>query len=337
VAQHWHTLQTKELLDLRLCDLGVRVEDSWLVPLIDRVLSELEARELAVRPHFWFADEWFSPDGVPGIAIPFYLAHKRLMRLERAQMFDVEGGTRAECMMLLRHELGHVIDTAFGLNRRRRWRELFGRNADAYPEYYRPNPASKKYVVHLDGWYAQAHPAEDFAETFAVWLRPGQTWRERYLGWPALRKLEYVDELMHELRGCKPKRRSRAKPYSLSRLRHTLRTHYQRKRDHYEPGFSNVHDRNLFRLFSADPKYSRRPTAAAFLRKHRSEIRRLVARWTGEYEFVLDQVLKMMIGRCRELQLRMTSSEREAKSNFTVMLAVSTMQYLHRGHEWHPM
>ena len=26
--------------------------------------------------------------------------------------------------------------------------------------------------MHLDPWYAQSHPDEDFAETFAVWLTP---------------------------------------------------------------------------------------------------------------------------------------------------------------------
>ena len=54
-------------------------------------------------------------------------------------------------------------------------------------------------MLNLANWYAQSHPIEDFAETFAVWLRPGSRWRSRYADWPALRKLEYVDALMQEV------------------------------------------------------------------------------------------------------------------------------------------
>src|SRR5207248_9879463 len=87
--------------------------------------------------------EWFSPDNTPGIAIPFYLAHPRLMRLERKMIIEVEGGTQSECMRILRHEAGHVVQHAYQLHRRRRWRELFGRSSTRYPNYYRPDPASR--------------------------------------------------------------------------------------------------------------------------------------------------------------------------------------------------
>ena len=104
----------------------------------------------------------------------------------------------------MRHEAGHVMAHAYQLHRRRRWQQLFGPSSKRYPRYYRPNPASRHHVQHLRMWYAQSHPDEDFAETFAVWLRPRSHWRSRYAGWPALKKLEYVDELMRDIAGKRP-------------------------------------------------------------------------------------------------------------------------------------
>src|SRR3712207_5133915 len=176
-------------------DIGVTGVQTCALPIC-RLHFELDESGLRFRPHVWLSEEWFSPDGVPGFAIPFYLAHPRLMKLERAQMLEVEGGIEKECMAIMRHEAGHAISNAFGLHRRRRWRETFGRFSVPYPEHYMPDPNSRSFVLHLGAWYAQAHPAEDFAETFAVWLAPASRWQKRYVSWPAMRKLRYVDELM---------------------------------------------------------------------------------------------------------------------------------------------
>ena len=192
-------LKEEQLLDVRLCDLGLSIKGTVLRERIEQLYDELAARGLKFKPHCWLSDDWYSPDGVPGIAIPFYLAHRRLMRLERKQLLEVEGGTHEWCMKILRHEAGHAIDTAYRLRRRRKYRELFGKVSQPYPQYYQPKPHSKRYVMHLDMWYAQSHPVEDFAETFAVWLRPRSRWRSQYREWPALRKLEYVQELMQEV------------------------------------------------------------------------------------------------------------------------------------------
>ena len=150
----WEKLPKQQLLDVRLCDLDLTLEGSWVEGPIERVLGELAERDLRIRPHFWLSDEWFSPTGVPGVAVPFYLAHPRLMRLERTEMLEVEGGSVSECTMYLRHELGHAVDHAFGLSRKRAWQKHFGRSSTPYPDYYNPNPASRRFVVHLDGWYA---------------------------------------------------------------------------------------------------------------------------------------------------------------------------------------
>src|SRR5207302_8238942 len=187
--------------------------------------DELEERGIALRPHAWISSEWFSPSNTPGIAIPFYLTHPRLTKIEKKMMLDVEGGTWSECMAILRHEAGHTVQHAYQLHRRRRWQELFGPSSRRYPRYYRPNPASRRYVQHLPLWYAQSHPDEDFAETFAVWLAPRSNWRQRYARWPALKKLVYVDELMAEIAGQKPLLTGRSQVDPLRRLNQTLAEH----------------------------------------------------------------------------------------------------------------
>ena len=174
----WAGWPDEKLLDLRISQLGVTIEGSALEPRIAELQAELDARGLAFQPHFWLSAEWFSPDGVPGVAIPFYLAHPRLAKLERAQMLEVEGGTPEWCMKILRHEAGHAIDNAYKLRQRRRRQQIFGPSYMQYPDYYTPKPYSKSFVLHLDSWYAQSHPDEDFAETFAVWLNPQSDWRD---------------------------------------------------------------------------------------------------------------------------------------------------------------
>jgi hypothetical protein len=200
-----------------------------------------------------------------------------------------------------------------------------------YPDVYSPRPYSRRFVQHLEGWYAQAHPVEDFAETFAVWLTPASGWRQRYQGWPAMKKLLYVDEVMNEIRGEVPIVRSRNRPYSLSRLRTTLLEHYEERHATFPEEPPQAFDQVLLKLFSDEPRYRRNATAALFLSRVRPEIRDMVASWTGEYQYTLDQVLKDMILRCRELDLRLTTSERRARQEAPVMVAVQTIGYLHTG------
>lgn len=328
----WASLSDEELLSWRICDLGLQIEGTVLEERIDRLNEDLEFRGIRFRPHFWLSDEWFSPDGVPGIAIPFYLAHPRLMRLERKQMLEVEGGTEDWCLKILRHETGHAVDTAYRLHSRKQYRELFGKYTQPYPVHYYPKPYSKNYVMHLEPSYAQAHPAEDFAETFAVWLKPRSTWRANYEGWPVIRKLEYVAELMEEIRGEKPLVSSREHVEPVRKLRKTLGEHYEQKRNQYGKNLPNLYDQHLRKLFSDESEHAAAPSAAAFLRRHREELRRTVAYWTGEYRYTIDQVLGGMIQRCRELNLRLAQPLDQAKYDALVLVTVQTMNFLHGGH-----
>jgi hypothetical protein len=325
----WASLPDEELLRLRLKDLNVRVEGTWLARCLRQLHRELEERGLRVRPHAWISSEWFSTDETPGIAIPFYLAHPRLMRLERKMIIDVEGGTVPECMRILRHEAGHVVQHAYQLQRRRRWQKLFGASSTRYPSYYRPNPASRNYVQHLRLWYAQSHPDEDFAETFAVWLTPRSGWRKRYEGWPALKKLLYVDELMTEIAGQRPKLTRRVKVEPLTKLTQTLEQHYEKKQQLYSIGPPTIYDRELTRIFSDDPRHRRSQAASTFLRRNRAKIRAMVSQWTGEYELTLNAVFDDMIARCRELKLRAVGTERQLKMDFTVLLTAKTVHSLY--------
>jgi hypothetical protein len=254
------------------------------------------------------------------------------MKLEERQMLEVEGGSAQWCMKLLRHEVGHAIDNAFRLRRKRSWQRVFGKASRAYPDYYEPRPYSKRFVLHLDYWYAQSHPSEDFAETFAVWLTPRANWRKRYYGWPALKKLEYVDSLMADLAGTAPAVRTRAQEAPLRSINSTLREHYEEKRRRYGVVHPDFYDRDLHRLFPDEPGSGTGRPAATLLRRIRPEIRRLVARWTGEYQYTIDQVLMGMIERCRELELRATDAEEELKLDAAVLVSVQTMNYLHGGH-----
>jgi hypothetical protein len=324
----WEKLSDEDLLKLRLSSLRVKVEGTWLEDCLNALHGELEERDIRLRPYAWISSEWFCPENTPGIAIPFYLAHPRLMKLEKKMMLEVEGGTWSECMAILRHEAGHTVQHAYQLHRRRRWQQLFGPSSKRYPRYYRPNPASRRYVQHLRRWYAQSHPDEDFAETFAVWLRPRSNWRTRYAGWPALKKLEYVDELMQEIAGKRPVITSRERVDPLSALSETLASHYQKKRAFYAIEPPKTYDRDLYRLFSADPRHRRAPPASTFLRRHRAKVRTLVARWTGENQLTLDAVLDDMITRCRVHNLRAVGSERKLLADFTVLLTAKTMHAL---------
>jgi hypothetical protein len=324
----WESLSDEELLRVRLCDLGLRIEGSPLEPRVERLSAELARARLRFRPSIWLSNDVFTPDGVPGFGVPFYLAHPRLARLEERHMLEVEGGDLASCMKLLRHETAHALDNAYRLHRRKRWRELFGYFSIPYRQTYVPRPRSKRYVQNLDYWYSQSHPAEDFAETFSIWLEPNSGWRERYEGWPALKKLLFIDQLMREIAERPPLVRSRSRPDSLSGLRMSLREYFRRKRAYYAEDYTIEYDEPLRRVFSTR-KGGR--SAAAFLARVRPEVRERVSAITGQHQYVVDQVLKELILSCRKLGLSLQQSESEARVDAAALVTSLTMSFLHGG------
>lgn len=321
-SSDWSRLSDDELLKLRFCDLGLsQIRRAPLKRAVRRLYAELDARGIAFKPHVWISEEWFSPDGVPGIAIPFYLAHPRLERLERRMTREVEGGNRQWLMRILRHEAGHALDTAYRLRRRRRWRDVFGPASLPYPERYRARPGSRRYVHHLGGWYAQAHPTEDFAETFAVWLTPRSGWRRQYAGWPALTKIEIVDELMSEVRGQPPLVRTRQKIEPASTNTMTLGEFYRRKLAQRVRHRRSVSDELLGRVFT-----DRRPTrnalrASAMLRADKPRLVTALVRELGVERYSVYQILRLAIERSEKLGLYVRGNRRDAQRNARWLLA----------------
>jgi hypothetical protein len=182
-------------------DLGLTITGTALEPVLEGFEKEIAAAGITkIRPRFYLSTEWGVPYESTAIAIPFYLAKPELTILQAEQACHVEGSGPKDILKYLRHEMGHVVNYAYKLYERREWRQLFGDFDKPYEEEYRPRPFSREFVHHLPGWYAQKHPDEDFAETFAVWMTPGMDWRKEFAKWPgALRKLEYVARTMAEL------------------------------------------------------------------------------------------------------------------------------------------
>jgi hypothetical protein len=315
----WARLTDPELLQLRFCDLKLKLRGTALETRLQRVHGEMARRGLRFRPHMWLAEEWFSPDGVPGVAVPFYLAHPRLMRLERRMMRQVEGGNQKWMLRILRHEVGHAIDTAYRLRRRARWRELFGPASLRYPEVYRARPGSRRYVQHLGHWYAQAHPTEDFAETFAVWLKPNSDWRRSYASWPAWEKLSYVDELMRELAEQPAAVTSRAHIEPLGENRRTLAEHYREKLARQIDWASEATDTLLLRVFTRRPPRPGLARAGSFLRARRREL--LDGSRQAADAYNLEQVLRIAIERADELGLHLRGAQRDALPHARWLLA----------------
>jgi Putative zinc-binding metallo-peptidase len=320
------------LLATRLCDLPVQLEGTLMARRVKRLHRELEAHGIVALPHTWLSEEFFNPDGVLGFAIPFYLAHRRLMRLERSQMLEVEGAGEAECRRIFRHEAGHAIEDAYELHRRDGYRRLFGDASTPYPESYKPNPQSRAYVINLANWYAQAHPVEDFAETFAIWLNPHLDWRREYKGWPALEKLEYVDSLMREIEHKPPLNPDQREAEPLAKLRRTLGEHYAEKRDYFAWSWPANYDQDLRRIFSDEPQHADAPPATRFLRRVRAQLRTRIAEGTGVHAYAVDQLLRQMIARAQKLGLRVIEPPAPTIEKLLVVLTMQTAGVVHTGY-----
>jgi len=327
----WVALPDEQLLERRISGLKLAIEGTEIEPLVRRLHDELAAKGLAFLPPCHVGDEWFVPVGVPAIFVPFFLVHERLRRLERKIILEVEGDDPEWFMRLIRHEAGHAYSYAYGLYRRRRWQAAFGLASTEESDFYRPRPYSRSYVVHLDDWYAQSHPDEDFAETFAVWLAPESDWRARYAGWKALSKLEYVDELMRSLAGAPPTHRPAYRVADHDCLQVKLKTYYAAKRKLYEDSYPDFYDRDLRTLFAAEPGASGRVKASAWLRARRRVLMGTVCRWTNERKYRVNGLLTRLIDRCRELDLHAAAEGADQEREAAAYVATLVMNHLFTG------
>ncbi|MDD5459555.1 MAG: putative zinc-binding metallopeptidase [Phycisphaerae bacterium] len=289
---------------MKIRDFNLSIQSSALEPLVDNLYSELGAKGIKFHPPCYLADEWLCPDKEPIIGIPFFLAHPKLKAIEQKMMFEVEGGTDSSCMRLLRHEAGHALNYEYKLYKKTRWRQLFGTFSSKYSNTYYFHPYSRRFVIHLEGNYAQSHPDEDFAETFALWLTPNSSWQIKYKDWPVIKKLRYVDNVMKKISDEHPKTVSQGKPpWSASRMTSTLAAFYEKKRKLLGTEFKGFYDDSLMKLFSQKQSSSSAYHASKILKQYRRQIADNISIWTGHRKYDVYQLINNLISRCDSLEL----------------------------------
>jgi hypothetical protein len=321
--------ELQEILSKPIKDLGLKIEGSPLERFVQQLYRELESKKLTkFRPGVYLTDEWGCPSGEPVIGIPFYLAHPALAQLEK-EINDLEDAR--EIMMILRHEAGHAFNYAYKLHRTPEWKHLFGPFRRPYHDNYRPVLFSRNHVRYLPGWYAQKHPDEDFAETFAVWLTPRSAWRTRYKGWGAMAKLRYMDRIARELANTDPLRRRAETDVTVDDMEMTVGDFYHRNGQEVQIG-DLLLDHDLRDIFDASKRRKSAKPAQTFLQEHRKTVVDKVAYWTGAQRPLVKKLVESIEKRLGELNL-FADLEREAEHliQITVYATALATNYVARG------
>ena len=323
--QEWET-QRRQLLGHRISELGLAIRGSRVEHLVKQLYDELDQRGLRFRPTVYLSDQWGCPDETPLIGVPFYLADPRLERIEAEMSLGVEDD--AEAMRYLRHEAGHAFNYAFRLHERPDWQQVFGSFDRPYRERYRANPLSREHVRHILAWYAQKHPDEDFAETFAVWLTPGSEWRREYDGWPALRKLEYVDAVMRELADSEPAAPALSEDdLPVEAMRYSVAEHYEDDSESIPIEDERQFDVDLRQIFVREKDAPAGEPAHDFLARHYREVVTRVAFWTSEHPSVVRSLIDVLQKRTEALRLRVGALEAATLIELTAFSTAVVMLY----------
>jgi len=318
-----------QIQNTRICDLGLTVEGSAVEKLVQQLYRELEQKKITrFRPACYLTDEWGCPSGEPIIGIPFYLARPDLGQIER-EINDLED--QREVMMFLRHEAGHAFNYAYKLHRTPEWKQLFGPYRRPYRENYRPVLFSKDYVRYLPGWYAQKHPDEDFAETFAVWMTPRSGWRKRYRGWGAMAKLRYMDRIAKQSGNVDPLRKRGEPDITVSEMEMTVGEFYRRSTEQI-PLLEVTLDSDLTTMFNALKKRKTSEPAGPFLQKNRKAMVDHISSWTAMQRPLVRRLMESIEKRSTELRLMIDRrKEAEHLSEITVFVTTLVMNHLARG------
>jgi hypothetical protein len=296
------------LLGRKISELGLTIQGTRVARLVDTLYDELANKGVAFRPSVYLSDQWGCPDRTPLIGVPFYLVDERLERIEAEMSAGVENDI--EAMRYMRHECGHAINYAFRLHERADWANTFGPFSRPYRERYRADPFSRAYVRHILGWYAQKHPDEDFAETFAVWLTPGIDWRRDYGGWGALDKLEYVERVMREIGPAAPAPPPvTADDLPVHAMHYTVAQHYAGSEERVPIEDDRQFDIDLRGIFIASGDAPEGEPAKRFMDRHYREIVSRIAYWTGEGPGVVRSLIDALAHRCAALDLRVGALE----------------------------
>jgi len=331
---NWSQISDDDLLSRKLKDLPLSLEESDIYPLIQKVMAELHAVLPHFQPYLFVGDEWFSPEGVAAVSIPFFLLNSRLRNLTRKTVLDCEGEKETDFAKYLRHELGHAFDHAFKLSKRRSWEKVFGSHNKEYdPNTYRPRPYSKNFVINLHHWYAQAHPDEDFAETFAVWLNPESDWRNQYKKWGALGKLEYVESVSKEVVGRFYKEKPRRMISETRFLNTSLRAYYKKQKKEGAEDYPDFYDNDLLKLFELRSESNRGAEKAhKFMQRQKKFLLASTCQWTNEKKVVVNELITRLIDRSRELDLVLSRSEYETAFEISAFITTLVSHYLFTGH-----
>lgn len=200
-----------------------------------RLKQRLRAYNISWRPHIWFADEWFSPNGIGGFALPLSLGHKKLITLEKKYLGHLEGTSSKEFFKLACHETGHALDNAYKLRLSKGRQKIFGKTSQHYPKSYIPNPNRNDHVHFLGDFYAQAHPDEDWAETVGFLLYNNKSWNKNYLNTYAWQKLCFAHALLNQLQHKTPKLTRHLKPYHVQNDERTFLQYLEDKSHQLKP------------------------------------------------------------------------------------------------------
>ena len=318
--------ERETLMGRKISELGLSIDGTRVERMVAQLYEELEQKGLRFKPPVYLSDQWGCPDGTPLIGVPFYLADPRLERIEDDFAEGVESDQ--ESMRFMRHEAGHAFNYAYRFYDRPEWRQIFGPMSRPYRERYKADPFSHDYVRHILGWYAQKHPDEDFAESFAVWLTPDLDWRNAYKGWGALKKLEYVDALMREVRDESPEIISPTDDdLPVTSMRYSIADHYRSLSDSIPISDSTIFDGDLRNIFSTQNEAPNGQRADEFLQSHRREIVGRIAYWTGESPSAVRHLVDMLRGRAAALDLRVRGLEASTLIELTAFGTAVMMNY----------
>jgi hypothetical protein len=324
-----HTGWEAGLTSTPLRDLHLTIANTPLEPILETFRGELAARGITrLHPHFYLSTEWGVPFGTVSIAIPFYLARTDLTRLHAEWAGFVEGASPADILRYLRHEMGHVVNYAYELYDRAEWALLFGPITRPYEEEYRPRAFHPDFVHHLPGWYAQKHPDEDWAETFAVWMTPAYDWRAAYADQPvALGKLEYCNRTLADVNARQPLVTAVEADEDVGDVAVSLEEFYREvaAQDQPPPGLDGA----LQTIFEAGAAGPRKP-AADLIHGVERDLAVNVFRWTGYFPERTRRTLHYLAERAGELGLSYPADrEQEYLLALATFVTALAMNYLH--------
>lgn len=315
-------------------DLGLTIKGTPLEPIIQTFEKELDLAGITkVRPRCYLSSEWGVPFPSLAIAIPFYLATPELTRIHADRHGHVEGNSPADILRYLRHEMGHVMNYCYQLHDAEEWVRLFGSMTQPYVEEYRPEPFSRRFVRHLPGWYAQKHPDEDWAETFAVWMTPNNDWKKEYADWPAaLAKLEYCDKILKEVRTREPLSAVEDFDEDVGEISYTLDQYYG------APNSSELElprglDGALRAIFDEPQELGPEVSSARmFIQKYQRKIMRDVYLWTGHFPERTRTLMDELAGRAEQLgQTIAKPREPDALIGLTTLVCALAMNHVQHG------